>query len=704
LRQAARLDGEGKCAEAEPIYQRALARGTPSPALLNNTGNHYLVCGEPEKARDYFERLIRASPSHANANLQLAKMAVERKRTAEATAYLRALAVHSDPELLAQVGALYARLGEFRLAQGIFQRVAAARPGDFEAVWNLGRAAARAGDLSRARSALEAALRIRPDDPQALMEQGLANAASGDFPRAVYLLAQAQSKAPDQPGIALALARAAEDAGYYGDSAIAYDRYLQLKPGDEAARRDRARALANTIGRRAEGLKQLEDYVTRHPRDPIGLFHAAQFCWNTDAEKSLAHLAEAVRLDPRFAAAHTARAWLLHRLGRDSEALGHLEAALAVVPGDVRTLDQYALVLLSLDRPKEGERALLKAAALAPKDWEVRLHLGRNLMEQGREEEARVWLDEYQKLRPARQRDPRREPGMIELATLSAADRRAREIERFRSMARARPDDAVLQMHLGSLLLADGQIEEAGREFRVLLGMNADAATWGQAGRALLDAGQYELARALLERAGARLDLAIALLQTSGPEAALQALDQVLPDDRTSDVLLLKARILDGAGRAAEAQQLLADGLAGNVPRPRVAEQAALLLAKYGRYREAEELLKKGVAVAPGDGGLLLSEAIVAALDNRAAEAQQKLKGIEEQWPEWDRPYVVHGLLLASTARPQEALQKFRTAAALGSTDEAVACALGTKKAGAPCSCRVRLREWLFAACGERGQ
>ena len=51
----------------------------------------------------------------------------------------------------------------------------------------------------------------------------------------MFLLARAQSRAPDQPGIALALARASEDAGYYGDAVLAYDRYLALAP-NEAAR------------------------------------------------------------------------------------------------------------------------------------------------------------------------------------------------------------------------------------------------------------------------------------------------------------------------------------------------------------------------------------------------------------------------------------------------------------------------------------
>jgi tetratricopeptide (TPR) repeat protein len=175
-----------------------------------------------------------------------------------------------------------------------------------------------------------------------------------------------------------------------------------------------------------------------------------------------------------------------------------------VSPNDVRALDQLGVVLLSLERVTEAEAALRKAAALAPKDADVALHLGRALMDQGKDQEGQQWLDAHQKLRPLRQRDARREAGMIELATLDPAGRRAREIERFRSMARSRPDDPLLQLHLAGLLLADGQTSEALREYKALLKMNGNTSIWEQAGRALLQAGEREAAQPFLERARAQ--------------------------------------------------------------------------------------------------------------------------------------------------------------------------------------------------------
>jgi tetratricopeptide (TPR) repeat protein len=140
----------------------------------------------------------------------------------------------------------------------------------------------------------------------------------------------------------LSLARAAEDAGYYGDSALAYDEYLQIQP-DDTVRRDRARVYGYTVVRLDEGLKELAWYVHKHPDDPIGYYDLAQFSWATDPQKALDQLSTALRLDPKFVAARYNRAWLLHRLGRTAESLPDLQAALQIDPKNVRAPDQLGL-------------------------------------------------------------------------------------------------------------------------------------------------------------------------------------------------------------------------------------------------------------------------------------------------------------------------------------------------------------------------
>lgn len=741
LRRAGRLDAEQKCDEAEGYYQQALTNNPSSPAVLNNAGNHYLICGQTGKAESYFEQLLKISPAHQNANLQLARIATGRKQGTRALQYLskirdstpttellraeasesaglhaRALrildglrpAADADPRVGFALGIACARMGLYERAEVALNAVLAKRPDDFEVLFNLGRTAARAQHYDRAQHALEVALKLQPNDVDTLFELGRAHAAAKDYSRAVFILAQARQLAPKRPDILLSLARAAEDAGYYGDSALAYDEYLQIQSND-TVRRDRARVYGYTIDRLDEGLKELAWYVQQHPDDPIGYYDVAQLSWGSDPQKALNQLSSALRLNPNFVAARYNRAWLLHRLGRAAESLPDLQVAVQIDHKNLRALDQLGLTYLSLDQPAAAEKVLRQAVAISPEDPEVLMHLGRALIGLDREREAQSYLEKFQRVRSRRLRDPRREAGMIELATLSVAERTRREIKRLREDARSHPGDPELQLHLALLLLSDDQTEEAASEFRTLLTMNADSRIWAEAGAALVGAEQYALAREFLERASAeipaaRLDLAIALFFTDGPKRALAMISTVPDGEQAADYLLMKARILDAAGQTQDAEKVLQEGLHRSASRPHVVQQAALLLLQHHRTGEAQKILGLAVQSNPQNADLMLLNAIALALIEQNSAAERALKEIELRWPEWDRPYVVHGLLLERAARSRDARQKLQTAMALGSRDPAGSCALARLATSSnhdpQCACRAGFFESLFPSCG----
>ena len=526
------------------------------------------------------------------------------------------------------------------------------------------------------------------------------------IPRAIYLLANAKKLAPGRPEISLALAHTAQAGEYYGDAAIAYDEYLRLRPADDTARRDRALIYGYTGTRVAEGLKELAWYIQKHPDDPLGYYDLAQLTWREHPEEALDRLATALRLSPGLAEAHIDLAWLLNRLGRTPEAIPHFQKAIEISPRDLRALDQLGAAYLSLDRPADAEKVLRRAAAISPDNPEVMMHLGRALMELGREEEGRELLAKFQKVRSPRVRGPWKQPGMIESATLAPAERSKREIERLRQDAHTHPDDPELQLRLASLLLMEGAVEQATLEFRTLLTRNAESRVWQQAGSFLLGFEQYPLAKEFLQRAAlqtpaANLDLAIALFFLEGSATALKTLEQVPEKERSGDYLLLKAQIMDAAGQGAEAEKVLEQARRLSVSRPRIARQAALLLVRHDRKDLALDLVSKA---AGNDPDLLLTQAIVLALMDRNADAGKVLKDVESQWPEWDRPYLVHGLLLEHT-QPVEARRKLQTAVALGSTDFALRCAVARLASSAPpapqCSCVSRIYELLFPRCAQ---
>lgn len=739
LRRAAQLDAEQKCSESEPIYRQALQQGALSIAVLNNAGNHYLICGDKKKAQIQFEQILRINPRHVNANLQLARLAAEQHDGARAerflarvsdnspeTRMLRAEAAHwagKSPEARAMLDALQrdtaadvrleylfgltcARIGAYDRAEAAFNAVFAAHPDEFDVLLNLGRAAARARDDDRAQRVLETALRMQPASIDVLLELGQLNAARRDFTRAIYYLTQAKTAAPGRPEVVVALARASQSGGYYGDAAIAYEEYLRLVPSDDSAHRDHALVAGYSEPRRAEALKELDEYLKKHPEDAIAYYNLAQLVWRDHPEEAIAHLEHAVQLDPSFVAAHLDRAWLLQRQGSAADAIKDLQAAAKIDPEDFRVLDLLGLSYLSLDRAADAEPVLRRALQIARDDPNILMHLGRALMELGKEEEGQRLLARFQTLRPPSVRGPRRQPGLIASASLSPDLRTARQIERLREEATAHPDDYDLQLNLASLLLTAGRTEEATKQFRVLLSRNAGTAVWEKGGTFLLDFGQYELARDFLlravgERPAVGLDLAIASFFAEGPRAALKTLAQVPDAERCGDCLLLKASVVDSAGDAAQAEQLLERGLHLRITRPKIVQIAATLLMRHGRHTIALDLLTRTAGTNPE---LLLTKAVVLGLAGQGTAAQKVVKALESQSPEWDRPYLVHGLIL-ERSEPREAAQKIRTAMALGSSEPAGACALArltaaqSATADPQCGCARGLSDVLYSSC-----
>ncbi len=743
LREAARLDAEGRCDEAERLYQSALAKGPVSPALLNNTGNHYLACGQPAKARVYFEKLLNINAGHVNANLQLARLAVVVKDGKKALEYLarvkeadpgvlllRAEALHwagqaaasraildalpgqiaGDAGWLYLLGLTCGRLGLYEHAEAAFNSALALRPGDGEILFQLGRAAARAQHYDRASRALETALKVRPGDVEVLVELGRVCAAREEYVRAVFFLAQARQKAPQNPEILLLTARAAEDAGYYDDSAKSYDDYLRLRPGDDAARRDRARACGHTETRREEARQELAWYLAKHPKDPLGHYIYAQVFWHDEPDKALAHLTEAARLDPDSATIRYSRGWMLQRNGQMAESLADLEAARRLAPENPLIPDLIGLAYLALEQAPEAEKAFREALAKDPEDPEIVLHLGRALMASGREEEAQLYLEKYRKIRPPGSPVLRKQFGMIDLAALTPREQRERAIAHFRREARDHPDHPEFQLHLSSLLLADGRKEEALQEFRVLLKLNASGKVREDAGSVLLSSGEYELAREFLqlaveERPSARLGLATALFYVEGPPKALMYLGGIPAEEITGDELLLKATILEVLGRRSDAVATLDQGLNRTSALPSVVQRAVLLLVRLGRNQEALDLLERAIRSNPGDSGLLLTRGVVLGLMDRLAEAEKTIKEVASRWPEVDRAYVAHGLLLERAGRNREAGERYRIAAALGSEEPALRCAqarlAGTPASEPACACGNGLEQLLFRGCAE---
>jgi tetratricopeptide (TPR) repeat protein len=711
------LDGQKRFAEAEKFYSQAVKLSPGSASLLNNLGTHYLALGDQERARQAYLAAIRIDPRDRNANLQLAQIAIKAKHGAEALHYLdqlsqaagaagrvrptpafsvlraqalalagkqaaaESLLVHTlqespdDPQVAFSAGMVFADWKRYEKAEEAFRQALRSAPTDFDAQYNLGLAALGAKDFDHAADAFQVALRQRPDDADCLYNLARVYDGQGRTLQALVPLERAQRLAPQRPEILLLLATLTEKLGYYGDAATAYDRYLKLRPQDEQAWRERGFALARTA-RTSDALRDLQAYVRRKPRDARGLYELGVVETIRDRDKSLAHFNAALAIDPHFIAARYARAVLYYQAGRYSEALAELQMVLAHEPNHLGALDTLGETELQLGHPRQSVQTLGRAAELAPEDPHILLHYSRALARANRPEEAQAMQRKFQQLALAADRG-RLTGGLFSFLNLPPSQQRAQYLDNLQARLRVHPEDVTLKVRIATEELAEGKNQRALEMFQQVLTETSEAPALEDCAQALLDDEQYEPARGFLEkilavepsRADARLDLAIALFHTAGPDAALNELSRVPTNQQKGDFFLLRAQLLDALGKPEEAAAALNHGFEASPTRPDLYFQAALFLVKHGQARQMVDMLGRADKIIPGEPKLLLTRAIGFEMLREHEEALALLAQLESRAPTWYLPYEIRGIILTIRIRPVEAKPILETAIALGADD-----------------------------------
>jgi len=701
------LDAQQRYGEAESAYQQALAVVPGSPGILNNLGNHYLAQGKTAPARAAFLKVVTAEPRHPNANLQLARLSVAAQQGAAALKYLERLPPENlatppvailraqamklagqdeaaenllgdveskagnDPSVAFSIGMTFADWKRYAEAENAFTRALDADSTNFDILYNLGLAAQHAGHTARALEVYQVALQQRPNDPDCLFNLASIFMQTGHADEAIMPLMQAHKAAPERADILFALAQASQDIGFYGDAATAIDQYLKLKPHDDIARRERGFCLIRSKSL-DQGLEDLRWYTQKHPKDARGLYELAIGETVRAPGEALQHLDQALAIDPKFNAARFARAVLYYEKGRTEDSIADVKLVLSKEPDNFRALDVLGQDYTRLERYPEAVEVFDRAAKLAPKDPKILTHYAHVLTRMGRKEEAEKVLADFRAFAPEEGRRPNQ--GLFDYLNLSPEKQYAKYMENLQRNIGIRPDDPKLRLQLGKTYLQQGKPDQAIEAFRVAGKLTSDPDILASCGKALLDDGQYAASREFLEPAVAakpaaadlRLDLAIAVFNSAGPEAGLNTLDETPPPQRQGDYFLLRAQILDAMNKPEEAAEALNRGFATAPTRPDLYFQGTLFLIKHEQYKRAIGLLERANQTLPDVPELQLLQAMAYELVRDHDNAVRILTRIESSRPEWALPYMVQGITLAIRLRSAEAEPVLKNAVALG--------------------------------------
>ena len=167
-------------------------------------------------------------------------------------------------------------------------------------------------------------------------------------------------------------------------------------------------------------------------------------------ERAIAHLAEAVRLDPgqadvrtALAAAHNDRGLQLQRVGRFEEAIGDHQEALRLRPDFVEAANNLGAALQQQGRLNEAVAAFVQAIKAAPQFTDAHFNLANLLLAEGRTADA---IPHYEAVLSVNARDV---AARVNLGVaLQRAGRRQDAIEQFREALRIDPSSQAAKENL----------------------------------------------------------------------------------------------------------------------------------------------------------------------------------------------------------------------------------------------------------------
>ncbi len=707
--------------------------------------------GEAERA---LRRALDLDPGYTWAARELSALLEERGARDEAEAVLReALANQGeDAETLFELALLSGRRGRFLEERELLEKALEARPLFSPAARALAASLAAEGDLEKARALLEEQVERDPLDSENLLELGKLAARTGDLEEAERLFRQALEQDPfsplppctlawflcengrseealrilekrsaeegEEPEVLGFLGRIRQERGELEEALQCYRRVLLLDPASAWVRRE-VWLLRIRRGQAREVLGEVLRRTLEPPGDPQDLGILAQAYLELGrVEAAVETLRRALLRDPFFSWGARELARLLHKEGKDEEALGVLEERIARGRPEVMDYGLLGEILREMGREEEAEVQLRKALELEPSNgWasrELVLLLGGKgrfreaeelaldrvrrsladafdfgvlgwLMERmGRNEEAMAWFQE------ALKRDPLYSFAIDRAVALLLNAGRAVEAEGLlRRSLESAPEDVHLLGRLAEVLLAREERGELEKTLRKALELDPGFSWAGcMLAENLWERGEREEAITILE----------GLLERDGKDSyAWGLLARVHLERDPVEAERLARKALAGDGGNEDAHRIL-----------------VLSLGAQNRLDHALAQARKAQALFPGSRWPLVLETTLLLDLGEYLEAEDSARRLLDRGEEDPTAAKLLADALAGQGWPREALEVLQDALErhprdpgllegagrihkqLGELDQAVRCLrLSLDKEGANPSLRVFLASLL---------
>lgn len=299
--------------------------------------------------------------------------------------------IQSQPSLIELRGKSLYALGSTDAATKIWERWVKLAPDSVLAHFYYADSLAKANKLPQALEALQVCKRLKPAYLPARLALVRVNAEAGKNDEALAEMASLQSQMREQRAdVWYTQGWLNAKLGKYPAAEEALRKSLALQPTPETA--TLLFATLNSQGRAQEGLASLEEWAGKMPKS-TGLMAilGQSYIARKETDKAIGVYEQMLAIAPDSVLALNNLAWL-KREQDPKQALAYAERASALAPEDPNVVSTHATLLVGSGQAAAGEELLRKAVVLQPDNLQMKLNLGKLLLQLGKSGEAKPYL------------------------------------------------------------------------------------------------------------------------------------------------------------------------------------------------------------------------------------------------------------------------------------------------------------------------
>lgn len=349
----------GSLAEAARCLEQAVRLDPHFAVGHNNLGNVYLAQGRTREALACYQQAVDLEPrfAEAHANLgnawrELNDLEPALRHCQQAVALKPGFAIGHN-----HLGAVYLSLAQNEPAAASFRQAISLAPSYFEAHFNLGAALQKLGCLQQAVAHLQRAVQLRPESTAAHSTLALLLFQQEKLEEAVRAYQSALRLEAHDPNLHNNLGVVYSKLRRWEDAAACYRQAIALQADHAEAQRNLGSVLREA-GRAEEAVQALRQAVRLRPDFADAWASLALALIERgepgDLEAARASCEQALKLNPRLAAAHHNLGVVMFDMGRREEALACYHRALAMEPDWPDVRKNRALVWLLEGKLPEG--------------------------------------------------------------------------------------------------------------------------------------------------------------------------------------------------------------------------------------------------------------------------------------------------------------------------------------------------------------